>query len=53
MNLADAVIVLIVLAIISGVILNSIKRHKERRRCADHRCEGCAYKGFCGKAEKR
>lgn len=53
MNIADVVIVLIVLGIITAVILNSLKKHKEHKRCADHRCEGCAYKGFCGKPEKR
>ena len=54
MNLADSIILITVILIVGLVIFGSVKKRLEARKNNEnnHRCSGCAYKGFCGKLPK-
>ncbi len=52
MNLADVIILVLVILIVAWVVLNALKKHKSAKQEANHKCSGCAYKGFCGKRPK-
>lgn len=52
MNLADVMILILVALIVAAVVLGAIKKRKSSKNKQNHKCSGCAYRGFCGKPPK-
>ena len=53
MNLADVIILILVILIVAAVVLSALKKRKSAKQDTNHKCSGCAYKGFCGKPPKQ
>lgn len=52
MNLADGIILVLVILIVAWVVFSALKKRKSAKKDVNDKCSGCAYKGFCGKRPK-
>ena len=53
MNLADIIILTLVVLIVAWVLLRAFRHKKDKNSIKSDSCPGCAYKGFCGKISKK